>query len=245
MASYRAALTAIDPTPPDAAAIAIPPLYHGYAGFLATLPVTLVVAPAERVKILLQIQRGATSPPLGAVLRTLWMPPPQPSRTPARSPLATWLDVARFGGRGFGWTLARDGIGNFCYFATYEAMRTRLIPPPPPPPASTREGAPEPLGQRMRREGFGILMSGALAGIACWTVCLPFDTIKSRVQTSLARDPTDVALARVLQQLRAEGSVLKGLYRGLTPTLLRAFPASAAFFLGMETAKTGLDYLWP
>lgn len=35
------------------------------------------------------------------------------------------------------------------------------------------------------------------------------------------------------------------LYKGITPVLLRAFPANAACFLGFELCKDFLNYLFP
>jgi len=39
---------------------------------------------------------------------------------------------------------------------------------------------------------------------------------------------------------------ISGLYSGLLPTLVRAFPANAALFLGVETGKKFFDkFVWP
>jgi len=42
---------------------------------------------------------------------------------------------------------------------------------------------------------------------------------------------------------REEG--LKALYAGVTPVMLRAFPANAACFLGVEFGLKGLDFIFP
>lgn len=38
---------------------------------------------------------------------------------------------------------------------------------------------------------------------------------------------------------------LKALYAGVTPVMLRAFPANAACFLGVELGLKGLNYMFP
>ncbi|RKO85007.1 mitochondrial carrier, partial [Blyttiomyces helicus] len=115
--------------------------------------------------------------------------------------------------RGTGLTMMRDAPGSFFYFATYEAVRRRLAP--------------------NREEGFSpgaILLAGGLAGMANWTVAIPIDTLKSRYQS------TPGASLRSL--LGTHG--FAGLFSGLGPTLLRAFPASAAFFFGAEVSTSFL-----
>lgn len=47
-------------------------------------------------------------------------------------------------------------------------------------------------------------------------------------------------MARILKERG-----VRGLYNGLGPTLVRAFPANAALFLGVETGKKFFDdILW-
>ena len=80
-----------------------------------------------------------------------------------------------------------------------------------------------------------ILLAGGLAGVVNWSIALPFDVIKTRIQQSQSSTET-LALTRSL--IRNEG--IRGLYRGLFPVLLRAFPANAACFYGMEESRSQL-----
>ncbi|PKX94915.1 carnitine:acyl carnitine antiporter [Aspergillus novofumigatus IBT 16806] len=89
------------------------------AGFFSAIPMTLITAPFERVKVLLQIQ-GQNPPP--------------PGQKPKYS---GGLDVVRQlykeGGirsvfRGSAMTLARDGPGSAAYFAAYEYIKRKLTP---------------------------------------------------------------------------------------------------------------------
>ncbi|KNC99457.1 hypothetical protein, variant [Spizellomyces punctatus DAOM BR117] len=121
--------------------------------------------------------------------------------------------------RGTGLTLLRDVPGSFFYFATYEAVK---------------RGLSSDIGVELNAGT--ILLAGGLAGMANWTVAIPFDTVKSRYQSGGA----PVSLATCFRQTLAEGG-LPALFRGLGPTLIRAFPASAAFFLGVEGSKYALN----
>ncbi len=50
-------------------------------------------------------------------------------------------------------------------------------------------------------------------------------------------------IPELLRIARERGIV--GLYSGLGPTLIRAFPANAALFLGVELGKRAFDkYVW-
>ena len=73
-------------------------------------------------------------------------------------------------------------------------------------------------------------------------MALPQDTLKSRLQTAPeGRYPGGLRQVFV-ELIRTEG--VGALYRGLVPALLRAFPANAACFFGMEISRKGLDKLW-
>ena len=80
-----------------------------------------------------------------------------------------------------------------------------------------------------------IATSGGIAGTAYWTICLPIDTVKSIVQAGGGDNAFKVAL----QVIKSNG--IKGLYRGFTPSILRAFPTYSATFLAFEFATNVLD----
>ena len=73
------------------------------------------------------------------------------------------------------------------------------------------------------------IISGGCAGIAAWLPCYPQDVLKSRIQSSVNK----VSLAEATSSLFKTAG-LKGFYKGFTPTMIRAFPANAATFLGYE-----------
>ncbi|KAL3907956.1 MAG: hypothetical protein SGARI_003289 [Bacillariaceae sp.] len=124
--------------------------------------------------------------------------------------------------RGTGSCALRDVPGNAAYFGTYEVLKRW---------SCYLEGRDKP-------STFGTLMAGGMAGVSNWTIALPIDTLKSRLQT--APSGTYNGLFDVFQTLvRKEGP--SALFRGLSPALLRAFPANAACLCGVETVKGLLE----
>ena len=79
-----------------------------------------------------------------------------------------------------------------------------------------------------------ILISGGFAGTLIGLLTLPIDTIKSRFQ---AAPLGEFSSARnvAMDLLKKEGPA--ALFKGLGPVLLRAFPANAACFGGIEAIR--------
>lgn len=178
----------------------------GFSG-LATL---LIMAPAERVKTLLQIQVEG-----GGKLY--------------KGPIDVILKLIKEKGissiyRGLFATLIRDVPSGGMYFFTYELLNDTL-----------RKKFPETTNLGLT------IFSGGCAGIAYWIFGMPADVVKSRLQAAPeGRYPN--GLRQVFFELiKNEGPL--GLYTGLTPVILRAFPANAACFLGFESCKRFLKYI--
>ncbi|KAJ7086303.1 mitochondrial carrier domain-containing protein [Mycena crocata] len=88
---------------------------------------------------------------------------------------------------------------------------------------------------------WALLASGSTGGIAYWLACYPLDVIKSRIQL---RDtpPTGTPLQYIFREGRmviAESGVT-GLFRGLSPSLLRSIPAAASTFAAFELTREWL-----
>lgn len=171
---------------------------------------TLITAPFERVKVLLQIQG-------------------QKELKPGEKPkYSGGLDVVRQlykeGGlksvfRGSAMTLARDGPGSAAYFAVYETVKRSLSPK-------------DAEGNATGELSLGAVMTaGGAAGIAMWIPVFPVDTIKSRLQSAEGR-PT---IGGTIREVLGRGGV-KAFFPGFGPALARAVPANAATFLGVELA---------
>lgn len=128
--------------------------------------------------------------------------------------------------RGSAATLLRDVPASGLYFLTYEALKNYL----------TDNGKKE-IGV------LATIFAGGSAGIANWLVAMPPDVLKSRLQTAPeGKYPNGIRdVARDL--LRTEGPL--ALYKGISPVLLRAFPANAACFVGFEVCRKFLNFLFP
>ncbi|KAG2185539.1 hypothetical protein INT44_002332 [Umbelopsis vinacea] len=125
--------------------------------------------------------------------------------------------------RGTGATLMRDAPGSAVYFAAYEITKKSL---------ATEGKDLEPIK---------VLFAGGMAGVAMWTIAIPPDVIKSRLQSAPAG--TYTGAGDVLKQiLKKEGP--SALFKGLGPAMLRAFPANAATFLGVELATSAMNKLF-
>jgi solute carrier family 25 (mitochondrial carnitine/acylcarnitine transporter), member 20/29 len=118
---------------------------YATAGFLSAIPTTLVTAPVERAKVLLQVQ----------------------GQTPGGPRYNGVFDVVkhlyREGGvrsvfRGAGATVLRDGPGSAAYFAAYEVTKGLL---------TTKGSSDLDLG--------AVIFAGGMAGVAMWSIAIPPD----------------------------------------------------------------------
>ncbi|KZT22444.1 mitochondrial carrier [Neolentinus lepideus HHB14362 ss-1] len=85
---------------------------------------------------------------------------------------------------------------------------------------------------------WALLASGSTGGIAYWLSCYPLDVIKSRVQLRPI-PPTGNPFQYINAEFRAilSESGFAGLFRGLTPSLLRSIPAAASTFAAFELTR--------
>jgi len=79
-------------------------------------------------------------------------------------------------------------------------------------------------------------IAGGLAGQIGWAVTMPFDVIKSRIQTAEVHPGWAWNVGR---DVLREGGV-RQLYAGIGPAVVRAFPANSALFLTYEMVKRWL-----
>lgn len=115
-------------------------------------------------------------------------------------------------------TILREAPGNVVYFTSYEIVRGWC----PPTWGDARS-----------------ILAGGMAGIAYWFTQFPMDVIKTRIQADSIENPryrNVVHCARLI--VREEG--VKSLFRGLSPCLVRAFPANAVAFYVFELSRTTL-----
>ncbi|KAJ9082957.1 Mitochondrial carrier protein ymc2 [Entomophthora muscae] len=125
-------------------------------------------------------------------------------------------------------TLAREVIGFGAYFAAYEYMVQKEIK--------------ETGLKRDQLSSIKVCQFGALAGYSMWIVAYPIDVIKSKMQTD-GYTPATRKYATSMDCIKATyaSSGIKGFFRGFLPCILRAAPANASTFLGVEMAMRFLN----
>ncbi|KAI9058508.1 mitochondrial carrier [Trametes sanguinea] len=91
---------------------------------------------------------------------------------------------------------------------------------------------------------WALLASGSTGGIAYWLACYPLDVVKSRVQLR-ATPPEGTPVQYIARELAlvVRESGVSGLFRGLTPSLLRSIPAAASTFAAFELTREYLKEL--
>jgi solute carrier family 25 carnitine/acylcarnitine transporter 20/29 len=120
--------------------------------------------------------------------------------------------------RGLGATMARDVPGSMAWFGVYELTKRAMCEDPSKPTV------------------FASLVAGGMGGMGMWSLALPLDVIKTRVQAS----STHMSFLQGARAIAKE-SGMRGFFRGITPALLRAFPANAACFAARDFAQSTLD----
>ncbi|KAI6162073.1 hypothetical protein EDD17DRAFT_1776903 [Pisolithus thermaeus] len=128
--------------------------------------------------------------------------------------------------RGTGATLTRDGPGSAAYFAAYEVTKKFLI---------SKESTSGDLNLG------AIIFAGGTAGVAMWSLAIPPDVLKSRLQS--APTGTYSGLFDCFRKTVAQDGIT-ALWKGFGPAMARAFPANAATFLGVEASRKLLDSLF-
>jgi solute carrier family 25 (mitochondrial carnitine/acylcarnitine transporter), member 20/29 len=96
------------------------------------------------------------------------------------------------------------------YFMTYEWLKVAVTP------AGEDPSKINPLRS---------IFAGGMAGILNWMVALPPDVLKSRLQTAPEGMYPNGMRDVFRQIIREEG--VAGLFKGITPVMLRAFPSNA------------------
>ena len=85
-------------------------------------------------------------------------------------------------------------------------------------------------------------LAGGMAGIFQWSVALPPDVLKTRLQS--APEGQFKNTREVFRHLMKEQGP-KGLFKGAGPVMTRAFPANACCFLGYEAAISVMNKFAP
>lgn len=194
------------------------------AGFIHTI----ITNPAEVVKCRLQVQSNANA--TGILYKNSFDCFTQ--LVTKEGPAALWAGWAAFA--------ARETPFYMLFFGAYEAiclgLQTRQT-------IQTSHNVHIDQGPRKREDLSTpeILLAGGLAGCAAWAGVIPADVVKTQMQTASGITQGPIAVGWDIY--RREG-LFRGLYRGSTAIMLRAFPANAATFMGFEMARRHIPESW-
>ena len=112
---------------------------------------------------------------------------------------------------------AREGLFLASYFFSYEALRECFI--------QTFHVSTE----------IAVPISGGISGAFAWFVSFPLDCVKAGIQSQAFEKDIKPKAKDVAKSLwRTKG--IRGLYSGVTPTLIRAFLVSGSRFSAYEFA---------
>lgn len=133
-------------------------------------------------------------------------------------------------------TLWRDGPGVGAWFLAFAWGKDCLLELRRRRAQQGQEGSTASLGVSE------LLLAGSLAGVAFWTVALPFDTVKAVIQVQRFQQQQQqpggmLAVARRL--VREEGGIRR-LFRGWQGAFGRAIPGSAATLAVYDIVKDKL-----
>ncbi|CAG9760890.1 unnamed protein product [Ceutorhynchus assimilis] len=107
--------------------------------------------------------------------------------------------------RGLNLTILREVPSFAAYFFTYELLTRR--------------------SDNLQVSTLSMLVGGGFAGVVSWTIVYPIDVLKSRFQLNWNYASSYDCL---VQSVKSDG--VSCLFRGLSPTLIRAFPVNAVTF---------------
>lgn len=186
------------------------------AGSLASIFSSLALCPTELVKCRLQAmhEMEASGKIAGGEKSTVW--------SVVRAVLKQGGPLGFY--QGLSTTVVRELPGYFCFFGAYELCRSKFA---------------QSMGTD--KDNIGVLplmFSGGMGGACLWLVVYPIDCVKSRIQVHSLAGRQEGFIKTFLGVVRNEG--VKPLYSGLTPTMIRTFPANGALFLAYEVSRKAM-----
>jgi len=185
------------------------------SGSFASIFSSLVVCPTELIKCKMQALKEMQEK-TGKIDKSI-------------GPWRVVKDMVRHEGplslyKGLTSTWAREFPGYFFFFYGYEMTKNLLTPPGTPKenisPVTT-------------------ILAGGTAGLFLWVGIFPIDVVKTRIQVTNGNN----FFKTLTTIVRKEG--VSKLYSGLTPTVIRTYPANGALFLTLEYTKSFFyGYVW-
>jgi hypothetical protein len=187
-------------------------------GSFAGLMQCFVICPMEHVKCRLQIQSGKGTPSSASVT---YKGPMQAVRLIARQHGAHRLF------QGWWSTCLREVPAFAVYFATYDYIKDRTNT------FLTHQmgfQGEDPVGMQHTHAWIASAFAGGCAGSITWGMVYPVDVVKTRIQTAPLTTPfSQLRVMDVGRQIVAQHG-WRYLFRGLSITLVRAFPVNGTIF---------------
>ncbi|KAF2857794.1 mitochondrial carrier [Piedraia hortae CBS 480.64] len=182
------------------------------SGAFAGIANTVFSSPIEHVRIRLQTQPHGPG--------RLYNGPLDCIRKLSQSP-----NIARGLYKGTSATLLREAAAYGAWFLSFEYMMQS--------DARRNDLA------RAQMPTWKVALYGGLAGEVLWIASYPFDVVKSKMQVDRYPDREYGTMRECFRSTwRADG--VKGFWKGLGPTLLRAMPVSAGTFVTVELVTRAL-----
>lgn len=113
------------------------------------------------------------------------------------------------------------------FFASYETIASSL---------QRRRG----LRSRDDLSALDVVFAGGLGGCIGWSVVLPSDTVKTKIQTRVEGSAATSSVLGTCRDIH-HATGIRGFFPGWTAAMLRAFPANAALFVGFEGSRRLLN----
>ncbi|KAM6988485.1 solute carrier family 25 member 15a [Tautogolabrus adspersus] len=183
------------------------------SGSLASIFSAMAICPTELVKCRLQAmhEMEASGKVASGQRSTVWTVVKTVMKT--NGPLGFY--------QGLSSTIVREIPGYFCFFGAYELCRSKF--------AQYKGTDKENIGM------LPLMFSGGFGGACLWLVVYPIDCVKSRIQVHSLAGRQEGFRKTFMGIIRTEG--ISALYSGLTPTMIRTFPANGALFLAYELSR--------
>jgi len=185
---------------------------HIMAGAFAGFVQCSVLVPADRVKCLVQADGESAAAGVGRQYR---------GTLDCASQVFHAEGIRGFY-KGFAATATREIPSLGIYFTTYKYVRSVM-----------QEVDSPHLNDTMR-----YVWAGGCAGASSWVVVYPLDVIKTTIQTSAVALPNSVwGVGKLIYKKHG----LRGLFRGLSTTVARAFPVNGITFAVYEKLKVVME----
>ncbi|XP_060523808.1 probable mitochondrial glutathione transporter SLC25A40 isoform X2 [Cylas formicarius] len=230
----------------DAPQYRITPFQQALASCTGALLTSLIMTPLDVIKIRMQAQQQAMKNCFlycnGLMDHICSCQPADPNNPWFKRPshfhgtLDAFIKIGRNEGitslwSGLSPTLVLSVPATVCYFVTYDQLRLKL-----------KSMYNENNNGEVAKQPFWIpLVSGASARILSVTIVSPLELIRTKMQSQKLSYLEIGEALKVL--LKTDG--IKGLWKGIFPTLLRDVPFSAIYWMSYETIKSVWRYDQP